>query len=434
MVTIRGYTLWEQVDAGSALAQWITQHDEVQLAAMDRGDDEGSSEGSHDKRLGRIELFQGVMAEYEQLTYASVQAGLHEDWPTWERLLDQKDKLAVMVGELGWRAVFHISDRAYHRRIVEIAAHTSWTEPSAFSTFDKKVRRPWADGGLCLGYPPSKRAWERAPFTADEAVAACLAGDGINFGTCYEMTLKAIHTYLGALTKYPYSIDAFRWMEIFNVDPRALKPDDPRVQLFRSTGRDLGHAFIAVARKKNSTIIQIIQIDPSNIGMKWQKVATYEGMDVWRGAIATYLGNLGAWCTIKGNVLCHDTAIDLSHELYPLSLYTYSNYWPLLEWRNRYKALEDLSRKIIRKWPRSNEGYVGLAAAFSQQGGCAKAEATLRKGQQVEKLRPHALVLLAYCIYQQGRTMEAKGLLHDAIADFPEKAGEAREMLDTMER
>lgn len=286
-IILHGYALPVGVGAGGLTAQWVAELTPKERAAIDRGDPLGLPreqqvypmpvDQPNDHRLGRVEIGQGLMDEYERLTRTAVTVGLGKDWVTWERVMARKDVLAATIREVGWEPAFHIASREYHRRILDLLQWdlNSGSMPEAFTASYDAAFAGWEAGGLCLAYPAG-RAHVPDGQTAEAAVAACQADDRRQWGECVQTSYKVMTLAAGAAAVYGDPTARPLWV---NVDI-PLTPERC-VALGEHPGCDIGHSFILFL-----TAFEGIALDPSGVGL----IASTDPhlLPAWRGAIAAH--------------------------------------------------------------------------------------------------------------------------------------------------
>ncbi|MBI2345586.1 MAG: tetratricopeptide repeat protein [Deltaproteobacteria bacterium] len=303
MVTIRGYHIPDDIRPGGPLAQWIAGYEDGALALMDAGDiragrgaeclpQEGFDQPG-DRRLGKVELFQFLTGvEYQQATMLAVQHGYAGHWKTWETLMQQKDYLASLVRELGFEPSFHIANRDYHRRIIELlqAVPLNGGIPHTVEMLYAMALPTWEAGGLCLAYLPFGDPLRAENRSADEAVDSCMAVDGSQWATCTQTAVKALTLVMSAY-------ELFDWAFVAGM---RVYPFWVTVDRLRVGPAEAAHAYIEVSIKDGQAERKFA-LDPSMLDPNVLATGRRLRALHWHGAVATAHRNRAIYAAARGD-------------------------------------------------------------------------------------------------------------------------------------
>jgi Tfp pilus assembly protein PilF len=309
---LRGYRLPDGIATTGTLLPWLKGKSLLALRKMDRGDplDPASTEvRPKDRKLSRIEIFNGILDDYQLATKQSVKAGLKGNWRLWERQLKVKDGLAQAVQELGWHPVFHISDREYQRRMVGLIRKEPPRDLTSLYRLFLLGLPGWASGGLCFAYPPDFRETWRE-FTAEETVKACKTHDLNTWGECNGASRKVMALMVNSLSVYRGKAIELNWW---------------LVQQLPNSSR--GHSFIAVQKAGEGPIA----LDPSRYGFSLSKQTILQKQTPWRISMATYYSNLALAPGMEGKFEGKEMLYRKAVEINP----SYDLAWNNLGWVSR---------------------------------------------------------------------------------------------------
>jgi len=279
MVKIQGYELPPQVREDGSVLNWLQEKLRKDLKCLEKMDigDRLAGNSSHknekmdvarDHRLGRIEIFQGILLEYDRWTRLSVEAGLAKNWGEWEKAMARKDQLAAMVQELGWEPVFHTGDRDYHRRIVALLEQSgTLRDLKGLQALYRRALGSWSQGGLCL-------KWTKASLqesTLEQSVQACKSPASPQEGRCTDAMRKVMTLMASALAVY-----------------RGAKPKLSVVSVSRVPSTGNGHIFLSLDQGGIR-----LALDPGGVGFRFSAEIYETARDPWRRALSVYYANRG---------------------------------------------------------------------------------------------------------------------------------------------
>lgn len=306
---VRGFQVPAGIPTSGTLLPWLKKKSFLALRKMDRGDplDPTSTEvRPKDRKLSRIEIFNGIIDDYQLATKKSIRAGVKGNWPEWEKQLVVKDGLAQAVQELGWHPVFHIPDREYQKRMVELIRKEPPRDIASLQRLFQLSLPRWAQGGLCFAYPQGfKETWQE--FTAEETVKACKTHNLKTWGECNGASRKVMALMMNAFAVYSGARLELSWWLVQKL------PDSSR-----------GHSFIAIQSKGEKPVA----LDPSRYGFSLPKEVIYLQQAPWRISMATYYSNLALVPEMEGKFQEKERLYRKSLEINP----RYDLAWNNLGW------------------------------------------------------------------------------------------------------
>jgi len=446
-VKIKEYLLPEGISAKGRVAEWVRQQPQEALQKLDRGDElnpQSLLERKGDKRLGRVELFQGLVQDYERWTRVAVKAGLARNWALWEGALRQKDQGARMIRELGWEPAFHIADRAYQKRIVEIIRKTPLENENSFLKLYEAGMPSWAAGGLCLGYP---RGSDKIPteMKAEETVAACKSNRADRWGGCTQTSRKVAALFQSVLAVYAGAPMEIRWMQV-NELPLTAGMVNPSGL---STG---SHAFIALQGSGRR-----IALDPSDLGFQ-NRSARYAAIGASRGSVIAYYNNLGIdlakgkkwneaeaayrkalaidskspdlWYLLgavlkeQGKLSEAEAAYQRCLSLNPKDLHAWMSLGSIFADQKKFVPAQEAYRKALKINPREAAVWTGLGLVFMVQKKWEPMERAYRKAVEIQPRDASIWNMLGNALLEQKKYSDAEASLKKSLSLDPKSSSQ----------
>lgn len=288
-----GYTIPEDITHRGRIYTWLTARSKDELNAIDCGDKEyPDSRGAKasDHNLTKIEIFQGIVEEYKRLTSEAIYAGFARNWDVWENILAEKDVLAETIRELGYIPAFHVRNREYQRRIVDLLRYAPITGPAELAIENLFIEGllPWDEGGLCIAYHKDDkekigREDNSLYKTTEETIDACISNDVTNWGSCTATARKVAALVTSALVLYPEEKVEAKWISVEGIPTVFVDKSLSALKM----GETLSHSFVYLKTPDSQT-----GLDLSGVPFNWLPPIRYYSMDVWRGSLIEYYENL----------------------------------------------------------------------------------------------------------------------------------------------
>lgn len=217
-----------------------------------------------------LEKGEPLLREYQALIPKTIRAGLAGDWAKWEQSLVERDRVADKIRAFGYNPVFHIGDREYQKRILEILQKEKpLTDMASLERVYRRGLRAWRDGGLCLTGRPGPRSGAYPDnAAADSTVAACKRGEAEGLGDCTQIARRVAMTMASALSVYRGPAVRMNWQEIYRIP-----------------GPGEGHAFISLTSGGRR-----VALDPVEVGFELSPRLYREG-EVWRLSMSSFYDN-----------------------------------------------------------------------------------------------------------------------------------------------